>query len=453
MNTEDEKTDGKTNEPRPTTAMADISSQIWTWLGGLGDNQQVSSPCHDDHGGDGPDDNREDDVEEDVAPSLPNKRDYHRVIFDSVAYQWLTASLSKEILLAVVPSQYDVCGGIRSKILSCLEGKSRAVSSHRASERHILDIKFDWHPKDFLRGQFGPADSLGQLLGRVITLTGSTTDAQALPCEAYLCQTWPVSGPAVFGLLKTALESGSHTSGKSFPCWVDAIPLDEAKDARQIGELPDKSVVALQFTPHRLTTSVEGPCDSIAEVAELLGWLGAAVRATEKQSGASTCHPSLRILPGLGTPSSCFFEFSVDHVAPKAEKSDGQCWHELFQNPLVVKGYPIPRRARYDTGLEIPLEMMSALTRSPRINEFLGRYYLKGFSTAVVPTGKLDNATLWHLYCAEEGTRLSYPHLGVESLATNLGDLAKGRHILGWCTVARLYVGKYDNILAFRMPR
>jgi len=32
------------------------------------------------------------------------------------------------------------------------------------------------------------------LIARTITLTGSATDAQALPCEMYLRQTWPASG-------------------------------------------------------------------------------------------------------------------------------------------------------------------------------------------------------------------------------------------------------------------
>lgn len=38
-----------------------------------------------------------------------------------------------------------------------------------------------------------------------------------------------------------------------------------------------------------------------------------------------------------------------------------------------------------------------------------GKTFAKGFSTVVFPTDTLDNALLWHLYCADDGSRLPYP--------------------------------------------
>jgi hypothetical protein len=192
---------------------------------------------------------------------------------------------------------------------------------------------------------------------------------------------------------------------------------------------------------------VEGHADSIAEVAGQFCWLGAAIRTTEGSSNrVCTSSPILNLTSGSdinSTSVSGVITFAMEHPNPKANAQDGQCWHALFRNPVVVRGYPIARRARYNTGLEIPLGMLSALTQSPRINEFLGGYYLKGYSTAVVPTETLDDAVLWHLYCTDDGTRLPYPDLEPANFVTfDLKDLAKRRHILGWCTEARLYAGE-----------
>jgi hypothetical protein len=133
-----------------------------------------------------------------------------------VAYQWLVASLSKELLLAPLPAEDDVCGHVRSEVLSCLE-RCGTVSSKRASDRHVMKMLVGWNPVDFLRNEFGSPTDLGRLLGETITLTGSATDAQALPCARYLCQTWPVSGPRLFSLLASALESGRQISGRQNP--------------------------------------------------------------------------------------------------------------------------------------------------------------------------------------------------------------------------------------------
>ncbi|KAK3346389.1 hypothetical protein B0T25DRAFT_460196 [Lasiosphaeria hispida] len=94
---------------------------------------------------------------------------------------------------------------------------------------------------------------------------------------------------------------------------------------------------------------------------------------------------------------------------------------------------------------------MSRLTDSPRINSFFGRHYLKGFSTAIVPTESLDDAILWHLYFSEDGSRLPYPDLdSQESASIDLGNLVKGRHILGWCSEANLHAGAPDMNYAVR---
>jgi hypothetical protein len=151
--------------------------------------------------------------EEDVP--LPNKCDYTKTVFESVAYRWLIASLKKELSLAPIPGQEGICNAIYSNVLRRLEVGRKAVSSKRGSETFTIHLEADWNPTAFLRRQFsGSTEPLSQLLAKTITLTGSATDAQALPCEMYIHQTWPVSGPCLLPILKRALSSRGGAEGK-----------------------------------------------------------------------------------------------------------------------------------------------------------------------------------------------------------------------------------------------
>ena len=167
------------------------------------------------------------------------------------------------------------------------------------------------------------------------------------------------------------------------------------------------------------------------------------MRRSCSESGIVTCRPRIKI-PGSATGSAvCSISFTMDQdFSHKQGTNSGQCWHELFQNPVVVTGYPIPRRTRYSSGLEIPLNVMSGLTESPRMNKYFGRLFLKGFATALVPTEKLNDAVLWHLYYSEDGTRLPYPDLeAIDNFDLDLRDLTKKRHIVGWCSKANFFAG------------
>jgi hypothetical protein len=199
---------------------------------------------------------------------------------------------------------------------------------------------------------------------------------------------------------------------------------------------------------------VQGPLDSVAEVLEQIAWLGAALRVSDTDDGLSLCSPNITIYPGLASEFECDVEFPTRRVTPDQEAGagaaagaevTGQCWHNLFRNPVVVEGYPIPRRSRYNTGLEVPLNMMSRLADSPRIHQVMGTYLLKGFSTAIAPTETLDGSVLWHLYCTEDGSWLPYPDPETNRYAeVSLDGVTGGRHILGWCTEASLFTGELD---------
>ena len=86
---------------------------------------------------------------------------------------------------------------------------------------------------------------------------------------------------------------------------------------------------------------------------------------------------------------------------------------------------------------------MAGLTMSPRIHKYMGHHFLKGYSTALVPTEKLDDMILWHLYYSEDGSHLPYPELdGMDYTGLELHDLTAGRHVVGWCSQANFFTGE-----------
>jgi hypothetical protein len=68
----------------------------------------------------------------------------------------------------------------------------------------------DWDLPNFLRGQ-GYDTILEIAVEHAITVTGSSSNAQALSCMDYMCQTWPLSGREVVRVLQKALISPNLT--------------------------------------------------------------------------------------------------------------------------------------------------------------------------------------------------------------------------------------------------
>ena len=198
-------------DQREKVDMSAAHAFIREWLDGLGSDNEYSIQM--------PDLDETIDaatVEEgDNGVALPNKRDYTKIVFESASYLWLTAAVKRELSLAPVPGQEGTLGNVYNKVLRSLEAGRKEVSSRRPSERFTLHLTADWNPAAFLRQQFaGSTEPLGTLLARTITLTGSATDAQALPCEVYIRQTWPASGSCLLPILKRALDSGGECEGK-----------------------------------------------------------------------------------------------------------------------------------------------------------------------------------------------------------------------------------------------
>jgi hypothetical protein len=126
----------------------------------------------------------------------------------------------------------------------------------------------------------------------------------------------------------------------------------------------------------------------------------------------------------------------------------GKCWRGMFGNPVIVRGYPIRRRAEADTGIEIPLEMVAALTSCQRVVDFAGTTFLKGFAAMLTAARVIGDEVIWHLCYNPGGEYISYEDVrasrGGETLP--LRTLVNARHIVGWTNHVRNHVGKATSI-------
>lgn len=227
-----------------------------------------------------------------------------------------------------------------------------------------------------------------------------------------------------------------------------------------------------------MEVSVIGSLYSIAEVGEQLAWLTTALnlscgcsgqlcatlseplwaRSSVRQPLAASAslkvgssitaagfvlvYPPPRHLPNTG--------YSPDNMTQR-----GSCWTSLFGQLTLVKGYPIPRRTEPETGIEMPLPMLAALVNSQKVATFLGKFLIKGYSTAAIPTGRCDEFIYWHVVSNENGDHLEFSDIRIRQIfrdypsGLTLGDLEFGRHIVGWCANAKNNTGTFYLCLTF----
>ena len=137
-----------------------------------------------------------------VSHEIPIDR-YRTLIPKTSAYQWLLSIMRKNLTLIV--EQKNILGSIHKEISEVLPPISKFSIKREADSLNLLYV-LNWDPKTFLAGQ-EYAEEGTVAMERAITLTGTLTNAQALPCLQYLRQTWPTNGEDILRLMQQLLES------------------------------------------------------------------------------------------------------------------------------------------------------------------------------------------------------------------------------------------------------
>ncbi|UKZ68564.1 uncharacterized protein TrAtP1_009590 [Trichoderma atroviride] len=142
--------------------------------------------------------------EEDGETNAFNLSAHRDLISASAAYHWLLVTLRRESLLELKCSKME---DIRQTILSSLKANQK-ISRSRPAEAFRTTFFINWDPIAFLTEQLYD-ESPEEAIDKVITLTGSAKNAQALTTVQYLRQTWPTTGEHVLQLVKNVLRGGS----------------------------------------------------------------------------------------------------------------------------------------------------------------------------------------------------------------------------------------------------
>ena len=201
-------------------------------------------------------------------------------------------------------------------------------------------------------------------------------------------------------------------------------------------------------TDKHISVTVTGSSYSIAEVGEELAWINAVFTPPYLDDVVASISPSCDIskVPH-GTQSTTRVSKICRLVASRTTPatfssladSNGTCWKNLFRNPVLVQGYPIPRRQYPNTGIEAPLDVIAHLVNTPKVSIFNNMIFLKAHSTVLVPTLQHQGVIYWHMVFDKDGNHVSYSDSKVKSYLANypkdlsISDLQTFRHVVGWC--------------------
>ncbi|KAI0895004.1 hypothetical protein F4806DRAFT_105412 [Annulohypoxylon nitens] len=356
-------------------------------------------------------------------------KQYQQFISTNPCFCWLLDCLQREVRFSTTEAY--IIDEIRDQIRSGITSMEPTIQAERPRFVKVAYM-LDWDILKFLRTQeyeLPDADAIAN----AITLTGSTTQAQALSCCDYLVQMWP------------------HTGHHTLKCLQGALRNDG--DYEESFVSPSSLSISIKVYDSSVSVKVSGVnTELVVEIGEQLAWLGAALQPLSSGSGVSCCAPAVSFDVLEQVTNFAVRYKNENHIFEHGESGqepNGRCWHNLFANTMVVRGYPINKRHPKDTGMESSLEMLVALTGSRYIDTFKSKVFIKGFSTMLIPTKRLDDILIWHLVQSDNPSqRISYLDCNIKHVDVKIEDLKRYRHVLGWCSDAISIVGttqaKYD---------
>ena len=146
---------------------------------------------------------------EDDDNNSPELWIYRKFISNRQAYEWLVGSIRRELNLN--PANQNSQDAIRNRILESLPSP-RTSSPYDKPRIYQTTFAINWDPVAFVREQ-GYDQNKGGFLGKIITITGSSIDAQAMTSLQYLHQTWHSYGANLLQIIEATLlsEPGSES--------------------------------------------------------------------------------------------------------------------------------------------------------------------------------------------------------------------------------------------------
>ena len=126
-------------------------------------------------------------------------------LFESTQFQWLLGRLWAAVSLTMW--QDSAPQKVSTPATSCLKRLAPSKTQNAI-------FKVAWDLLAFIGEQEYPS-SEGNIIERVITISESARDAQALTCTQYMEQTWPTTGVDLLQAISSAISKGDHAKVQS----------------------------------------------------------------------------------------------------------------------------------------------------------------------------------------------------------------------------------------------
>jgi hypothetical protein len=186
--------------------------------------------------------------------------------------------------------------------------------------------------------------------------------------------------------------------------------------------------------------------DDLIVFGQQLAWLCAVFRSPVV--GDPPSRPDCSDVSFIHTGSNTF---TVQVFQRPMSDKEQLCWCPLFKHFSIALGFPIPDRAAQQ-GLELPLDLMQALSQVWYPLQFRNSVIFKGNSTALVPISRGDDFIQWHLIGEVQGDPLELDvvkrkfHEASVEITPEMIEKSGTRHFLGLWRQADIHIGttSYD---------
>lgn len=331
-----------------------------------------------------------------------------RFVTEGATCQWLVRQMSS-LLHDTIENTGTSLMNIRKHLIN---GMSAARLQHKSTSQ--VCIMLPWNPVTFLDEQFPGRSHIS--LADVICLVGHPTRAFASTCKEYADFVWPSIGSEMLRCLDSVC-------GQLRSRHVDIVIVQSNKEFALTVEVP---------APHQQSITVTVYSSSpvtLLEACEVLCWAATVCRSS---STSSICRCSSR----LHTQGNAY-HLDISPLTGQIEgvetNANGMCWTKMFNNPMLVDGYPIPSREDNEAGLEISIDLMSVLADAHRATVFDGWLILKGFCTMLVHVARQASSSTWHFLGNNDLSWICYSK--AQPFASPGGCfeyLNQSRHFVGW---------------------
>ncbi|KAL2212465.1 hypothetical protein CC79DRAFT_1393692 [Sarocladium strictum] len=355
---------------------------------------------------------------------FPDVQEYSHLLLRSPAYKWLQTSLDS-LLKVMIPGATDARKSIQNLLLTSFPRVSRLSRKNGPALQNVT-FTSPWILA-FLESQEYRIP-LHEVLPKILLLVGTPTSAWATTCEHNIKTIWPGFGLQILGTFTHLLKS----------------PLEPQRTYLQSDQI--RITFDISSDCQTLTAQITGMTHSIIEVIEILTWFDS---LRYHQSGVSRVVASCTVNQSEAQ-DICIAPKSKVQLEPLEKnpvKKEGQCWLSLFDEPMLLTGFPILSREEELSGIEMSLGMLLLLAGSRKVSKFRGKMFIKGFSAALVPTKRAGDHVMWHVVVSPSGGHLSFADPQIQSCLGSypedlaVSDLQSARHIVGWSNLVKNNTG------------